>query len=701
METRHEAKARFQAAMEQHRRGRLDSAERLYRETLELTPDNAVAHNNLGLTLAARDQVAEAAECFQRALELDPLSTDAARNLAQARHHCGQYREALECCRKLLQIDPQPSGARLQIVALHQLLGESGESQQAALEAAAAITSADPCFGQLIATLEACADEAISAGQVEAAWKLASSLCRLQPENIPATRMLAHCLRQAYPQSDDPRLDMDLRLCLASRHLDHQALTRPCLALLRIRYPALDAPEPDPAMFIHSALGHDPLFIAWLGNCLNTDRNLELQLSELRGRLLQQLDKPLEPAQPTVDLMAALSLHCFANEYLYPEDPGESSVLDTLTAGLLERSKDWRDLGPGDYPKLLVLGCYRPWYRLPKARELDASLNLLAPDWLREPQRRLLSEPLEEQAIRQRLQGASITDPVSRAVRRQYEQSPYPRWQCLEPEPADSVSGYLRHLFPHYRPAALLDSHPGILIAGCGTGEHAIRVALRHPDSEVIAIDLSLASLAYAQRQAQALKVPNLSWRQADILELPDFEQSFQVIESVGVLHHLATPAKGLTALVDVLDRGGVIKLGLYSQAARRHVTLARQRIAALGLGNQSEDIRALRSRILNGLEPDLEPLLASPDFFSLSNCRDLLFHVQEHQYDIRAIEALLKHTDLEWIGFQLPDPKVTRRYREINPGDPNGLQLARWHSFEQQYPDTFAGMYQFWCRRR
>ena len=42
---------------------------------------------------------------------------------------------------------------------------------------------------------------------------------------------------------------------------------------------------------------------------------------------------------------------------------------------------------------------------------------------------------------------------------------------------------------------------PAILIAGCGTGQHSIGTASRFSGCHVTAVDLSLASLAYAQRK--------------------------------------------------------------------------------------------------------------------------------------------------------------------------------------------------------
>jgi hypothetical protein len=82
-------------------------------------------------------------------------------------------------------------------------------------------------------------------------------------------------------------------------------------------------------------------------------------------------------------------------------------------------------------------------------------------------------------------------------------------------------------------------------------------------------------------------------------------------------------------------------------------------------------------------------------DFYSTSNCRDLLFHVQEHRFTLPQIQTFLAENGLELLGFEL-DSNVLQRYRSQYPDDPACTNLDYWHAFEQQYPHTFARMYQF-----
>jgi len=87
-------------------------------------------------------------------------------------------------------------------------------------------------------------------------------------------------------------------------------------------------------------------------------------------------------------------------------------------------------------------------------------------------------------------------------------------------------------------------------------------------------------------------------------------------------------------------------------------------------------------------------------DFYSLSECRDLLFHVQETCYTLAEIREMLDSAGLEFIGFEFMDPAVRKRYRSRYAADVSLANLDNWQRFEQEFPDTFIEMYNFWCRK-
>lgn len=290
---------------------------------------------------------------------------------------------------------------------------------------------------------------------------------------------------------------------------------------------------------------------------------------------------------------------------------------------------------------------------------------------------------------------------MSRAVQQQYEDNPYPRWTpAASPAPATALDATLAAMFPLARvqvPGA--GGRHDILVAGCGTGQQSIEVAQSVRGARVLAVDLSRTSLAYAQRQTEALGVGGIEYAQADLLRLGALDRRFDVIEASGVLNHLADPWDGWRALLTLLRPGGVMRLGLYSEAARRDVVLARDFIAAQGWPPTPESIRRCRQAMM--AEEDGTPLRrlsGSSDFGSVSGCRDLLFHVQEHRLTLPGIAAFLAAHGLTFLGFDLVGT-APQLYRSWFPDDPAMTDLAAWDAFEQDYPDTFAGMYQFWVQ--
>jgi 2-polyprenyl-3-methyl-5-hydroxy-6-metoxy-1,4-benzoquinol methylase len=237
-----------------------------------------------------------------------------------------------------------------------------------------------------------------------------------------------------------------------------------------------------------------------------------------------------------------------------------------------------------------------------------------------------------------------------------------------------------------------------ILVAGCGTGQESLDLARQFPRSRMLAVDLSGASLAYAQRKTREAGIANVEYAQADIVELAGLERRFDVIWSVGVLHHLSDPEAGWRALVALLKPGGFMQVGLYSALARRDITEARAFIQQRGHAPDATGIRRARAEIL--ASPLAERVGTLRDFYGLHECRDLLFHEQEHCLSLPQIESMLARLALEFIGMAV-SREVAAGFAQRFPGRESALALANWHAFETAFPDTFAGMYVFWVRKR
>jgi SAM-dependent methyltransferase len=404
-----------------------------------------------------------------------------------------------------------------------------------------------------------------------------------------------------------------------------QPLARCAARLLLLKHPVADL----------EAAEQDPVWRTFLTRCINVDAQMEARITQLMAQV-----------EPTSPLYPALALQAFATEYCRRLPDSRPTPLNTPLIDL-------------------------PDFELPEG-ELWSELA-----------RRTRDDLLEERRLTAEIPSLGVSaDSVSQAVRAQYEANPYPRWQAPPaPAPRD-LRAFLQSFGAD--PAADLQ----ILVAGCGTGYEAIDLARTDRSAIITALDLSRASLAYAQRMAAELGLTNLRFIQGDILDLPALDTRFDLVTSTGVLHHMRDPAAGLASLTAVTRPGGLLRLSLYSHHARAPIRAAHQLIRERGWLPDRDGIAAFRSHVLNlPAEAPLASLRDSDDFYTLSGCRDLVFHVHEHQFTLPEVERLL--SDLRLVGFDAPPEALSL----FGSGDP--LDLDRWDQLEQRHPTLFAGMYQ------
>ena len=439
--------------------------------------------------------------------------------------------------------------------------------------------------------------------------------------------------------------------------------------------------------------GREALLLALLRLRPIHDIELERLLTALRRGLLQgAADDDLVMDADAAEFFCTLAQQCFINEYVFAQSEGERAQLHKVQDRVAAALDDGSPIAPRD---LIAAASYQALYTLPKAAAL---LQRPFPDALARLLVEQISEPLEEKADLANIPALTpIDDAVSLQVQHQYEENPYPRWLAAPPVEPTTLADFVMERIGVMPAAWEHVSRPiDLLIAGCGTGAHSIDTARRFVQTQVLAVDMSRASLAYARRKTRALGLGNIEYGQADILELGSLGRQFDVIEAVGVLHHLADPAAAWRLLLTLLRPNGLMFVGLYSAAARRPLVAARALIAERGYKPVADDIRACRQDVMarHGLSP-------FSDFSSTSGCRDLLFNVMEHEFTIPDIAAFLDANLLTFLGFgQLPSD-VRERFREQFPDPAARRDLAAWHAFEQKNPYTFGNMYFFWVQKR
>jgi tetratricopeptide (TPR) repeat protein/SAM-dependent methyltransferase len=700
------AELHYSIAAVLHALGRLAQAGAHCAKAAELRPEFAEAWFGQGNVLAELGQLEQAAACYRRAIAVRPDYAEALSNLGNVLSKLGRAEDAMREWQRAVAVAPN---FPLPHVNLGAALAQCGRHDSAVqhLRRALELVPDDAVAAALLAESYA------AMGDVAAAWEGVRRALGIR-ETPEARAAFIHCLKRFRLTADAP----DIRK-IAARALE-EPWQRP--ALLAGPIAELLKTAPDLADCIarvakawprrltgpdlwsdtqRTAICGDRLLRLLLASSPICDLELEWFLTTARCALLDDAERT---TAGTVDATAlefycALARQCFINEYVYGVGDDELPRIRELRAALAAALDAGTDVSP---LWIIAVAAYGALHTLPQASALTAR------EWP-SAVRSLLVQQMEEPQAEAQLRASipaltSIDDTVSLVVQAQYEANPYPRWVKAPRDDAPrSIADHLRGLFPGRDiRGASTDGSDGcdILVAGCGTGQHAIGVALRYRDARVLAIDLSLSSLAYAKRQARAMGVSRIAFAQADILHAASLGRSFDLIETAGVLHHLDDPMAGWRALIPLLRPNAVMYVALYSELARQSIAAVRSFIAARGYRPTDDDIGRFRQDLVtreHGLP--LEGLFASPDFFSASGCRDLLFHVCEHRLTIPQIKSFLDESGLELIGFALDDQALEQLRRRF-PGVDATADLDLMHVFETENPNTFAAMYNFWVRK-
>ncbi len=425
------------------------------------------------------------------------------------------------------------------------------------------------------------------------------------------------------------------------------------------------------------------------------DLRLEKSLTKIREKLCNMISTNKNINCSQLEFLIALAEQCFLNEYIYSLSKEENISINII----LKKCRD----GELNETNISILSCYFPLYKLLNQIPLLKSFNSSNKSII-ELIKSQISEPLKEIQLSKSIKKlGNINEITSQIVKSQYEDNPYPKWkfgnesQALKTNPIIAINAEIK---PNSLSSNFNSNQLRVLIAGCGTGLQILD-AQRYKDSKITGIDLSLPSLAYAQRKINELKSNNVELIQMDILEVDLLEEKFDIIESSGVLHHMDDPLKGLKALLCVLKNNGFLKLGLYSELARTDIIKARDYISTNNLHPNDEDIKGFREDVFSGKIEQLNNLKNWGDFFTTSACRDLCFHTQEHRFTINQLQETLRSNELEFLGFLLPKP-VKSVYEQYFPEDQNQTNLQNWAKFEERHPNTFRAMYQFWvCKMK
>jgi SAM-dependent methyltransferase len=285
------------------------------------------------------------------------------------------------------------------------------------------------------------------------------------------------------------------------------------------------------------------------------------------------------------------------------------------------------------------------------------------------------------------LQNSSPTAPL-------YTELPYPADGVVRTTNARILKTGMQQHFPHL----LGRSNLRIVDVGCGTGENTVGLATLFPDAEIVGVDINPASLDLATKLATRVRSP-AHFVQCDITRnmVETLAQAtpgrFDVVFSMGVLHHLSEPRLGFLAIREIVQPDGQLFCFLYSRAGRREDLASKelltailppgsslktrgQAIGLLRLANRHtlwQAIKSLRRRLRFG--PPVVPM----ELVRVALNRNRLVHESdtysnpcEHLYSCGAIRSLLSNTSWEFVaiaekaGIPTTPEQHTRRPAEL-----------------------------------
>ncbi len=645
------------------RRGNLHEALKYYQAAVRIKPDSPIVHLNIGNVLNALGKQDEAIANYRQAIHLAPTYADAYNNLGNVYLERDDFNEAFSSYAQALELNP------LHLAALNNLAKLCQSPEQ--------IARYFGFYRQAVARIP---------GPKEARSAFIKVLARM-------------------PSADyEPWLDAELQKCLLLNEVDYRPLALVTSHLLKDKYAIQSYEDPAEELIpdVIDSISKDKLFSLYIEKVVNVDPDIEALLIRVRRALLCKAECITDISTQELRVISVLAFQCFNNEHIFAVGAEEESRLANLKQQVERHVAANQSADSQLECMLFVIGMYENLFSLTCGERLAA---YPLSDWserFRAYAEHSLFNFFAEQQIKAKIESiGTIRDRTTQLVQSQYEDNPYPRWLSITKKSVINTRQHLKSLLPSLSPPPFVDGPVKVLVAGCGTGKHAILAALSYSNAEILAVDISKSSLAYAIRMAEKHNIKNIRFKQADILELSQMDTRFHIIECQGVLHHMQDPIKGWRVLTGLLVQDGLMSIGLYSEKARRSVVAARRIIESEKISPDERHIRDFRARILRNEIPALSNAFNnSYDFYTMSACRDLLFHYQEHRFTLPQLERSINELNLKFSGFMFNDTKIMNMWHQRFPGEHDPTNLLLWDQFETLHPDTFSGMYKFFCQK-
>ena len=252
---------------------------------------------------------------------------------------------------------------------------------------------------------------------------------------------------------------------------------------------------------------------------------------------------------------------------------------------------------------------------------------------------------------------------VSAAVAKLYDTYPFPPEPILDEPPPGynwrwnwlAAYNFCTGRKPQKQDIRILD-------AGCGSGVGTEYLVHLNPHAQVVGIDLSAGTLEVAKKRCQSSGADRVEFHHLSIYDVEQIPGQFDLINCVGVLHHLPDPIRGIQALAKKLAPGGIMHIFVYGELGRWEIQLMQKAIALLQ-GNKRGDYRdgvQVGRKIFASLPENNRIVKREKERWAMENQRDECFadmyvHPQETDYNIDTLFQLIDASGLDFVGFSNP----------------------------------------------
>lgn len=664
---------------------KLQEAGALKRQALEYYELASEEHLD-GLTVELRLQQAKSSAAL--ALKYNPNDPDSLNLFSRVALELGSPHESREAIQCALDINPTNGGYWYS-------LGHIELAEQK-------LDAAESCFRKAIkyASKETKADRFLAytlnaKGKYVEAFQLYRELAKTRPQDPHIRSKLFESAKSLTADYYDPELEHDLIIYLKWKNTNARYLSSLVCSMLERKFDISESGCTSSS----DQIAVDPLFLLAMTQIPIKSAVIEKLIMALRYELLIDATHHSQVTSEYIPLVCSIAMYGHRSEFILPMTDAEKNMVEALK-NLIDSAVCESNSSPMDISgALLLFSMYESWSKLRTYKQM-ISTDKKWPEYLialRDEYEKL--GKLNETHIAEL---TTISKGVSEKVKNQYESYPYPRWKTLDYNRTTHYSQALQQEYGNIQfPKYLNDDSIKILVAGCGTGRHALHVAKYFRNVDVTAVDLSFASLSYAKRKAQELDIKNIDFRLGDLLNYKSNKDKYHIIECSGVLHHIKEYNLALKNLTHMLQVNGLIKIALYSDRAREPVKKIRDLFKRKDTISNKNRIRMIRQAILwsNDLEGK-ELLTASDDFYSMSGVVDLLFHEFELRFTPKSIQSLCDNHNLKFLGFSSLNNQVKNDFKNMFGKSYDFTNLEQWDKFEIANPSSFSDMYQFYCQK-